>query len=82
MLKKVLGKGKQTHSPREDEPVKKKRSTRSHARGEGGSTQQPPPQAQQDQQQGYVASLVDNYPYLASCQRSWSDRFYREECKK
>ncbi|MCI38691.1 hypothetical protein A2U01_0059920, partial [Trifolium medium] len=24
MLKKVLGKGKKTHSPREEEPVKKK----------------------------------------------------------
>ncbi|MCI84024.1 hypothetical protein A2U01_0105300, partial [Trifolium medium] len=36
MLKKVLGKGKKTHSPREEEPVRKKRSTRGHASGEGG----------------------------------------------
>ncbi|MCI94390.1 hypothetical protein A2U01_0115688, partial [Trifolium medium] len=31
MLKKVLGKGKKTHPPREDEPVRKKRSTRDKA---------------------------------------------------
>ncbi|MCI95122.1 hypothetical protein A2U01_0116420, partial [Trifolium medium] len=36
MLKKVLGKGKQTHSPRDEEPVRKKRSTRGQASGEGG----------------------------------------------
>ncbi|MCI94580.1 hypothetical protein A2U01_0115878, partial [Trifolium medium] len=42
MLKKVLGKGKKTNSPHEDEPVKKKRSTRANTSGEGGSTQQPP----------------------------------------
>ncbi|MCI78673.1 hypothetical protein A2U01_0099944, partial [Trifolium medium] len=44
MLKKVLGKGKKTHSPREEEPVRKIRSTRGHAHGEGGSSQQQPPQ--------------------------------------
>ncbi|MCI90833.1 hypothetical protein A2U01_0112127, partial [Trifolium medium] len=38
MLKKVLGKGKKTHSTREKEPVRKKRSTRGHASGEGGSS--------------------------------------------
>ncbi|MCI20096.1 hypothetical protein A2U01_0041257, partial [Trifolium medium] len=84
MLKKVLGKGKKTHSTRDEELAKKKRSTRSTPRGEGGSRQQQPPQPQQEQQQGlsYAASLVDNYPYLAAYQQSWSDRFYREECKK
>ncbi|MCI81324.1 hypothetical protein A2U01_0102597, partial [Trifolium medium] len=37
MLKKVLGKGKKTHSPRDEEPVRKKRSTRGNPSGEGGS---------------------------------------------
>ncbi|MCI59974.1 hypothetical protein A2U01_0081229, partial [Trifolium medium] len=45
MLKKAFGKGKKTHYPREEEPVRKKWSTRGHASGEGGSSQQPPPQA-------------------------------------
>ncbi|MCI96156.1 hypothetical protein A2U01_0117456, partial [Trifolium medium] len=40
MLKKVLGKGKKTNSPNEEEPVRKKRSTRGHGGGEGGSSQQ------------------------------------------
>ncbi|MCI54324.1 hypothetical protein A2U01_0075574, partial [Trifolium medium] len=74
MLKKAFGKGKKTHSPREEEPVRKKRSTRGLTSGEGGSSQQPPPQAPQEQPQGYAASLADNYPYLSSNQRSWSDR--------
>ncbi|MCI69598.1 hypothetical protein A2U01_0090861, partial [Trifolium medium] len=47
MLKKVLGKGKKTHSPRDEELVKKKRSTRGHASGEGGSRPQPPQEQQQ-----------------------------------
>ncbi|MCI96182.1 hypothetical protein A2U01_0117482, partial [Trifolium medium] len=33
MLKKVLGKGKKTRSPRDEEPVRKKRSTRDQASG-------------------------------------------------
>ncbi|MCI60193.1 hypothetical protein A2U01_0081448, partial [Trifolium medium] len=37
------GKGKKTHSPRDEEPVRKKRSTRGQASGEGGSSQQQPP---------------------------------------
>ncbi|MCI11256.1 hypothetical protein A2U01_0032356, partial [Trifolium medium] len=83
MLKKVLGKGKQTHPPRDEEPVKKKRSTRGQASGEGGSRQQPPQEQQEQQGElSYAASLVVNYPYLAANQHSWSDRFYREECKK
>ncbi|MCI08164.1 hypothetical protein A2U01_0029239, partial [Trifolium medium] len=85
MLKKVLGKGKKTHSPCDEEPVRKKRSTRGHTSGEGGSRQQPPQAQEQQWQQGelsYAASLVVNYPYLAASQHSWSDRFYREECKK
>ncbi|MCI82864.1 hypothetical protein A2U01_0104138, partial [Trifolium medium] len=41
MLRKVLGKGKQTHSSRDEEPVRKKRSTRGQASGEGGSRPQP-----------------------------------------
>ncbi|MCI02417.1 hypothetical protein A2U01_0023449, partial [Trifolium medium] len=84
MLKKVLGKGKKTNSPHEDEPVKKKRSTRGNSSGEGGSRQQQSPQPQQEQQEGlsYVASLVANYPNLAAYQHSWSDRFYLEVCKK
>ncbi|MCI68072.1 hypothetical protein A2U01_0089331, partial [Trifolium medium] len=41
MLKKVLGKGKKTHSSREEEPIRKKRSTRDRASGEGGSRPQP-----------------------------------------
>ncbi|MCI28656.1 hypothetical protein A2U01_0049858, partial [Trifolium medium] len=54
-----------------------------HASGEGGSRPQPP-QAQEEQQEGlsYAASLMVNYPYLVANQHSWSDRFYREECKK
>ncbi|MCI51079.1 hypothetical protein A2U01_0072323, partial [Trifolium medium] len=48
MLKKVLGKGKKTNSPHEEEPVRKKRSTRGHAHGEGGSSQQQPPQQSQE----------------------------------
>ncbi|MCI62837.1 hypothetical protein A2U01_0084094, partial [Trifolium medium] len=43
MLKKVIGKGKKTHSPREEEPVRKKRSTRGNVHGEGGSSQQQQP---------------------------------------
>ncbi|MCI40755.1 hypothetical protein A2U01_0061988, partial [Trifolium medium] len=82
MMKKMLGKGKKTHLPRDEEPVRKKRSTRDRASGEGGSRQQPPSQTQQEQQQGYAASLIINHPYLSANQRSWSDRFYREECKK
>ncbi|MCI25445.1 hypothetical protein A2U01_0046636, partial [Trifolium medium] len=84
MLKKVLGKGKKTHSPHDEEPVKKKRSTRGTTSGEGGSRHQQPPQPPHVQQEGlsYAASLVANYPYLAAYQHSWSDRFYREECKK
>ncbi|MCI44037.1 hypothetical protein A2U01_0065276, partial [Trifolium medium] len=76
--------GKKTHSPHDEEPVKKKRSTRGAASGEGGSKQQQPPQPQQDQQEGlsYDASLVANYPYLTAYQHPWSDRFYREKCKK
>ncbi|MCI93408.1 hypothetical protein A2U01_0114706, partial [Trifolium medium] len=31
MLKKALGKGKKTNSPDEEEPIRKKRSTRSQA---------------------------------------------------
>ncbi|MCI92675.1 hypothetical protein A2U01_0113972 [Trifolium medium] len=46
MLKKAFGKGKKTYSPCDEEPVRKKRSTRSTTSGEGGSAQQPPPQAQ------------------------------------
>ncbi|MCI89490.1 hypothetical protein A2U01_0110779, partial [Trifolium medium] len=42
MLNKVLGKGKKTRSPRDEEPEKKKRSTRGHTSGEGGSRTQPP----------------------------------------
>ncbi|MCI19642.1 hypothetical protein A2U01_0040801, partial [Trifolium medium] len=49
MLKKVLGKGKKTHSPHDEEPIRKKRSTRSQASGEGGSRAQPT-QAQEEQQ--------------------------------
>ncbi|MCI73764.1 hypothetical protein A2U01_0095028, partial [Trifolium medium] len=49
MLRKVLGKGKQTHSSRDEESVKKKRSTRGQASGEGGSSHQPT-QAQEAQQ--------------------------------
>ncbi|MCI67607.1 hypothetical protein A2U01_0088866, partial [Trifolium medium] len=75
--------GKKTNSPHEDEPVKKKRSTRGNTSGEGGSRQQSP-QPQQEQQEGlsYAASLVANYPHLAAYQHSWSDRFYLEVCKK
>ncbi|MCI34477.1 hypothetical protein A2U01_0055697, partial [Trifolium medium] len=50
MLRKVLGKGKKTNSPHEEEPIRKKRSTRSHAHGEGGSSQEQPPQPSQEQQ--------------------------------
>ncbi|MCI55964.1 hypothetical protein A2U01_0077215, partial [Trifolium medium] len=49
MLKKVLGKGKKTHPPRDEETVRKKRSTRDQASGEGGSRPQPT-QAQEEQQ--------------------------------
>ncbi|MCI28416.1 hypothetical protein A2U01_0049617, partial [Trifolium medium] len=67
MLKKVLGKGKKTHSSRDEEPVKKKRSTRGQASGEGGSIHQPP-QAQEEQQGelSYAAYFVVNYPYMTS----------------
>ncbi|MCI46920.1 hypothetical protein A2U01_0068161, partial [Trifolium medium] len=84
MLKKVLGKGKKTNSPHEEEPVRKKRSTRRHAHGEGGSSQQQPPHQSQEQQGelSYAESFVVNYPYMASSQHSWSNRFYREDCKK
>ncbi|MCI94478.1 hypothetical protein A2U01_0115776, partial [Trifolium medium] len=41
MLKKVLGKGKNTNPPHDEEPIRKKRSTRRLAHGEGGSSQQP-----------------------------------------
>ncbi|MCI33847.1 hypothetical protein A2U01_0055065, partial [Trifolium medium] len=81
----VLGKGKKTNSPHEDEPVKKKRTTMTNTSGEGGSRQQQPPlQPQQEQQEGlsYAAALVANYPHLAAYQHSWSDRFYLEACKK
>ncbi|MCI45042.1 hypothetical protein A2U01_0066281, partial [Trifolium medium] len=81
MLRKVLGKGKKTSSPHKDEPVmKKKRSTRGNTSGEGGSRQPPQQQSPQEQQEGlsYDASLVENYPHLASYQHSWSDRFYLE----
>ncbi|MCI01643.1 hypothetical protein A2U01_0022670 [Trifolium medium] len=83
MLKKVLGKGKKTHSSRDEEPVRKKRSTRDQASGEGGSRPQAT-QAQEEQQGelSYAASFVVSYPYLTAGQHSWSDRFYREECKK
>ncbi|MCI46669.1 hypothetical protein A2U01_0067910, partial [Trifolium medium] len=81
MLKKVLGKGKKTHSPREEEPVRKTRSSRAQASGEGGSSQPQPPQEQQGGL-SYAASLIVNYPFLAAYQHSWSDRFYREEFKK
>ncbi|MCI85466.1 hypothetical protein A2U01_0106745, partial [Trifolium medium] len=72
-----------TNSPHEDEPVKKKRSTRANTSREGGSRQQPqqqPPQPQQEQHEGisYVAALMANYPDLAAYQHSWSDRFYLE----
>ncbi|MCI79784.1 hypothetical protein A2U01_0101055, partial [Trifolium medium] len=57
----------------------KKRSTRGHASGEGGSSQQPPqPQQEQQGELSYVASLIVNYPYLAAYEHSWSDWFYRE----
>ncbi|MCI86129.1 hypothetical protein A2U01_0107408, partial [Trifolium medium] len=49
MLRKVLGKGKQTHTTRDEEPVRKKRSTKGQASGEGGSSHQPT-QAQEAQQ--------------------------------
>ncbi|MCH93416.1 hypothetical protein A2U01_0014365, partial [Trifolium medium] len=83
MLKKVLGKGKKTHSPRDEEPVKKKRSTRGHASGEGGSRCQPPQEQQEQQGElSYAASLIVNHPDLSAYQHSWSDRFHHEECKK
>ncbi|MCI63346.1 hypothetical protein A2U01_0084603, partial [Trifolium medium] len=68
---------------RDDEPVRKKRSTRDKASGEGGSNPQPT-QAQEEQQGelSYAASFVVNYPHMTSGQHSWSDRFYQEECKK
>ncbi|MCI11432.1 hypothetical protein A2U01_0032532, partial [Trifolium medium] len=47
MMKKMLGKGKKTHPPHDEEPVRKKRSTRDRASGEGGSRQQPT-QAQEE----------------------------------
>ncbi|MCI66998.1 hypothetical protein A2U01_0088256, partial [Trifolium medium] len=59
MLKKVLGKGKKTHSPHDEEPIRKKRSTRSNAHGEGGSRAQPT--QTQEEQQGelsYAAAFV------------------------
>ncbi|MCI54691.1 hypothetical protein A2U01_0075941, partial [Trifolium medium] len=73
------GKGKKTHSPRDEEPVKKKRSTRGTTSGEGGSRSQPPqPPQEQQRELSYAASFVVNYPYMASSQHSWSDRFYLE----
>ncbi|MCI74568.1 hypothetical protein A2U01_0095832, partial [Trifolium medium] len=72
-----------THPPRDDEPVRKKRSTRDRTSGEGGSRQQPT-QAQEEQQGelSYAGAFVVNYPYMSSGQHSWSDRFYKEEFKK
>ncbi|MCI26542.1 hypothetical protein A2U01_0047738, partial [Trifolium medium] len=85
MLKRVLWKGKKTNSPHEEEPVTKKRSSRLRKVGEGSSRPQPQePQAQEEQQGeiSYAASFVVNYPYMMSGHHPWSDRFYREECKK
>ncbi|MCI17349.1 hypothetical protein A2U01_0038496, partial [Trifolium medium] len=72
MLKKVLGKGKKANSPHEEEPIRKKRSTRRLAHGEGGSSQQPPQQSQEQQGDlSYAEYFVVNYPYLISSQHSW-----------
>ncbi|MCI50771.1 hypothetical protein A2U01_0072015, partial [Trifolium medium] len=53
------------------------------AHGEGGSSQQPPQQSQEQQGDlSYAEAFMVNNPFMGANQHSWSDRFYREECKK
>ncbi|MCI41100.1 hypothetical protein A2U01_0062333, partial [Trifolium medium] len=52
MLRKVLGKGRKTTPPHDEELLKKKISTRASKSGKGSSRQQPQqPQPQQQEQQ-------------------------------
>ncbi|MCI40385.1 hypothetical protein A2U01_0061618, partial [Trifolium medium] len=59
-------------------------STRSHAHGEGGSSQQQPPQQSQEPQGelSYAEAFVRDYPFRSLGHHSWSNRFYLESCKK
>ncbi|MCI78566.1 hypothetical protein A2U01_0099836, partial [Trifolium medium] len=73
MLRKVLGKGKKTNSPQEDERLERRGPQGANTSGEGVSRQQPqqqPPPPQQEQQRGpsYAAAFVANYPHLAAYQ--------------
>ncbi|MCI62977.1 hypothetical protein A2U01_0084234, partial [Trifolium medium] len=68
----------------EEEPVRKKRSTRRLAHGEGGSSRQQPPQQSQEPEGelSYAEAFMRDYPYMGAAQHSWSNRFYLETCKK